>query len=157
MCVFDGFVVVFFFFKQKKAYEMRISDWSSDVCSSDLSYENLLDGKGTYFGHSVGNKTVWKPELAAQQINAARAARVKPYLHMSGPVSIEALNVDSAVRAQGMMRQRAGIQMFGLEQTVRLPCTTTGCRSMALLMPQNNQDRNSTRLNSSHSCAPRMP
>src|SRR3546814_5800710 len=29
---------VFFFFKQKTAYEMRISDWSSDVCSSDLLY-----------------------------------------------------------------------------------------------------------------------
>src|SRR3546814_3090537 len=28
--------MVFFFFKQKTAYEMRISDWSSDVCSSDL-------------------------------------------------------------------------------------------------------------------------
>src|SRR3546814_1333079 len=28
----------FFFFKQKTAYEMRISDWSSDVCSSDLSF-----------------------------------------------------------------------------------------------------------------------
>src|SRR3546814_18721705 len=31
MCLF------FFFFKQKTAYEMRISDWSSDVCSSDLA------------------------------------------------------------------------------------------------------------------------
>src|SRR3546814_18954564 len=29
-------MVFFFFFKQKTAYEMRISDWSSDVCSSDL-------------------------------------------------------------------------------------------------------------------------
>src|SRR3546814_8416804 len=29
--------MIFFFFKQKTAYEMRISDWSSDVCSSDLS------------------------------------------------------------------------------------------------------------------------
>src|SRR3546814_3301902 len=29
-------IVFFFFFKQKTAYEMRISDWSSDVCSSDL-------------------------------------------------------------------------------------------------------------------------
>src|SRR3546814_3848340 len=28
--------ICFFFFKQKTAYEMRISDWSSDVCSSDL-------------------------------------------------------------------------------------------------------------------------
>src|SRR3546814_5190382 len=33
MCVF---ILCFFFFKQKTAYEMRISDWSSDVCSSDL-------------------------------------------------------------------------------------------------------------------------
>src|SRR3546814_1700130 len=32
----------FFFFKQKTAYEMRISDWSSDVCSSDLEYDKGL-------------------------------------------------------------------------------------------------------------------
>src|SRR3546814_10280432 len=43
MC-FDYIIVVFivflfFFFKQKTAYEMRISDWSSDVCSSDLDLE----------------------------------------------------------------------------------------------------------------------
>src|SRR3546814_5392197 len=31
-------IVYFFFFKQKTAYEMRISDWSSDVCSSDLKF-----------------------------------------------------------------------------------------------------------------------
>src|SRR3546814_10577052 len=31
----------FFFFKQKTAYEMRISDWSSDVCSSDLELASL--------------------------------------------------------------------------------------------------------------------
>src|SRR3546814_746902 len=31
------FLFLFFFFKQKTAYEMRISDWISDVCSSDLS------------------------------------------------------------------------------------------------------------------------
>src|SRR3546814_4739845 len=34
-------IVFFFFFKQKTAYEMRISDWSSDVCSSDLYPEYL--------------------------------------------------------------------------------------------------------------------
>src|SRR3546814_4326065 len=33
---------MFFFFKQKTAYEMRISDWSSDVCSSDLRDQQLL-------------------------------------------------------------------------------------------------------------------
>src|SRR3546814_11363943 len=33
--------ILFFFFKQKTAYEMRISDWSSDVCSSDLRSTNI--------------------------------------------------------------------------------------------------------------------
>src|SRR3546814_7849495 len=36
--VLDAFV--FFFFKQNKADEMRISDWSSDVCSSDLEWKS---------------------------------------------------------------------------------------------------------------------
>src|SRR3546814_10473582 len=38
-----------FFFKQKTAYEMRISDWSSDVCSSDLkSYVYIQNANGQY-------------------------------------------------------------------------------------------------------------
>src|SRR3546814_3947279 len=36
-------VLLVFFFKQKTAYEMRISDWSSDVCSSDLPGAQLVD------------------------------------------------------------------------------------------------------------------
>src|SRR3546814_17540313 len=40
---------VFFFFKQKTAYEMRISDWSSDVCSSDLP--------------TLGSRVRWNDEL----------------------------------------------------------------------------------------------
>src|SRR3546814_2289825 len=36
---------MFFFFKQKTAYELRISDWSSDVCSSDLSTRSAAKGK----------------------------------------------------------------------------------------------------------------
>src|SRR3546814_1676530 len=41
VCDYEGsnLVCYFFFFKQKTAYEMRISDWSSDVCSSDLESE----------------------------------------------------------------------------------------------------------------------
>src|SRR3546814_5733499 len=49
----------FFFFKQKTAYEMRISDWSSDVCSSDLlvghvSPEDFASMINTYFGGALG-------------------------------------------------------------------------------------------------------
>src|SRR3546814_8209915 len=39
-----------FFFKQKTAYEMRISDWSSDVCSSDLSVLALFHNGGLMIG-----------------------------------------------------------------------------------------------------------
>src|SRR3546814_9284299 len=42
-CCFCSFFY-FFFFKQKTAYEMRISDWSSDVCSSDLTHGDVLNG-----------------------------------------------------------------------------------------------------------------
>src|SRR3546814_4125496 len=48
-------IAVFFFFKQKTAYEMRISDWSSDVCSSDLRELALrrLDGRVGLAGRHV--------------------------------------------------------------------------------------------------------
>src|SRR3546814_7279094 len=41
MLLLDYNLSVVFFFKQKTAYEMRISDWSSDVCSSDLSRSSI--------------------------------------------------------------------------------------------------------------------
>src|SRR3546814_10883777 len=40
--------VCFFFFTQKTAYEMRISDWSSDVCSSDLNTRRLSSGHAAH-------------------------------------------------------------------------------------------------------------
>src|SRR3546814_3845098 len=44
-CLF--LVCYFFFVKQKTAYEMRISDWSSDVCSSDLIEQIAVFGEAT--------------------------------------------------------------------------------------------------------------
>src|SRR3546814_9178145 len=41
--LFYSYVLSFFFFKQKTAYEIRISDWSSDVCSSDLVQQVLIN------------------------------------------------------------------------------------------------------------------
>src|SRR3546814_9937529 len=46
---------VFFFFKQKTAYELRMSDWSSDVCSSDLTFE----------GYATAVIDVDSPQMAA--------------------------------------------------------------------------------------------
>src|SRR3546814_1791583 len=50
-------IVVFFFFKQKTAYEMRISDWSSDVCSSDLYGEPTASAKRPNTGVRPGAST----------------------------------------------------------------------------------------------------
>src|SRR3546814_13403721 len=51
----------FFFFKQKTAYEMRISDWSSDVCSSDLHAHELLGGE-----FRIGDRQPAVPALPGQ-------------------------------------------------------------------------------------------
>src|SRR3546814_7467137 len=45
LCKYNELLCFFFFFKQKTAYEMRISDWSSDVCSSDLRPRRLSRGR----------------------------------------------------------------------------------------------------------------
>src|SRR3546814_3920530 len=44
--------IIFVFFKQKTAYEMRISDWSSDVCSSDLGGRSIAQPRGRGLGGS---------------------------------------------------------------------------------------------------------
>src|SRR3546814_2271076 len=63
---------VFFFFKQKTAYEMRISDWSSDVCSSDLSA-----GVPSLFrlcGNDGQSETpIYMPELRLRHLSLARS------------------------------------------------------------------------------------
>src|SRR3546814_7343676 len=83
ICQFLDFVFVFFFFKQKTAYEMRISDWSSDVCSSDLDLwlargvarERLVLGVPFYGYGFGGEKANWSyRELAAAHgLNATKA------------------------------------------------------------------------------------
>src|SRR3546814_10086255 len=63
---------MFFFFKQKTAYEMRISDWSSDVCSSDLHLQaanaaiRLVKEQA-----AAGNRPALAADLA--QLNAVKA------------------------------------------------------------------------------------
>src|SRR3546814_10823093 len=54
-------ILSFFFFKQKTAYEMRISDWSSDVCSSDLDARaGAGDGKGIFRRVDSGSGGVFR-------------------------------------------------------------------------------------------------
>src|SRR3546814_6062429 len=93
-----GFYVICFFFKQKTAYELRISDWSSDVCSSDLWATEVVDADAiallAHFLHIilVGIDHLGRPFVpdvpailaigrVAQEIGRASCrARVCPYV-----------------------------------------------------------------------------
>src|SRR3546814_3881746 len=56
-CVMLILFLVVFFFKQKTAYEMRISDWSSDVCSSDLAAGAVLEAQDHGIDHRQHHQT----------------------------------------------------------------------------------------------------
>src|SRR3546814_9851972 len=65
------YVIVVFFFKQKTAYEMRISDWSSDVCSSDLAAD--LAGRGDQ--RATQHRFRAGGELGDRQVRLSRQER----------------------------------------------------------------------------------
>src|SRR3546814_2303593 len=73
-----------FFFKHKTAYEMRISDWSSDVCSSDLDLlaylvRRLLEnGANSSFVHQFSDPDVTAEELAVDPRSVASAPATIP-------------------------------------------------------------------------------
>src|SRR3546814_3643194 len=78
LCCFSFFP--FFFFKQKTAYEMRISDWSSDVCSSDLNYRtghrshsDNCPAPPRFESEESSNKDTWR--IAALPAGVAATAR----------------------------------------------------------------------------------
>src|SRR3546814_1671665 len=73
-----------FFFKQKTAYEMRISDWSSDVCSSDL----VIDGSNT-------------PAYSADV--AIRAGRIERIADLRDAQAIEEIDAAGCVLAPGFI------------------------------------------------------
>src|SRR3546814_4620391 len=64
---------MFFFFKQKTAYEMRISDWSSDVCSSDLCAEMTKRRSPVCSAVPArSSRTGWSPEMPSAQRSPRR-------------------------------------------------------------------------------------
>src|SRR3546814_10142641 len=83
--------VFFFFFKQKTAYEMRISDWSSDVCSSDLRARKAIDGEGR-----EGERDGPYPERAEQEQHDAQRR-------------LQGTDHGSAMPARWLFRKRRGL------------------------------------------------
>src|SRR3546814_10767195 len=75
--MFSVVLCCFFFFKQKTAYEMRISDWSSDVCSSDLPSSRPCDAC------SVADLTM-KPDILSTTGDANPTPADTPNPNQSG-------------------------------------------------------------------------
>src|SRR3546814_7788675 len=73
--------LIFFFFRQKTAYEMRISDWSSDVCSSDLQESEARrlcrgrGGGGAARRVPVPRRRLWHPRARRTRGAARQVAR----------------------------------------------------------------------------------
>src|SRR3546814_7426427 len=88
---YASMLVVFFFFKQKTAYEMRMSDWSSDVCSSDLFAIPAIRGVGggvIYF-IDQGLAEVWDVEFQAAPALPATDAGLLAIDHVAQTMNYE--------------------------------------------------------------------
>src|SRR3546814_8454332 len=136
---------IFFFFKQKTAYEMRISDWSSDVCSSDLR-QGSFAADILYFAGE--NSPVQVPVHIEEPI-AATLSGARPKLPQPVPAGH-----DYDVADADVLMNRVRIE----DGEIVLP---EGIRYRILVMPEDRRitrdllaklagDRKSTRLNSSH-------
>src|SRR3546814_8258952 len=130
-----GFLCLFFFFKQNTASELRISYWSSDVCSSDLFW-NLL--------------AVW--EAAAGLMFCAALARApSPTLRLfaAAPLVLTILYVLSPAIGMIPMLVRAAMALvvlyLGLANWVLIRAAANGNRDALIVVP--GIDRKSTRLN----------
>src|SRR3546814_3428356 len=68
------------FFKQKTAYEMRISDWSSDVCSSDLDVFSLADQDGALRRSEIADARgeAWFARVPAGALRILAAGASRP-------------------------------------------------------------------------------
>src|SRR3546814_10332909 len=129
-------VCFFFFFKQKTAYEMRISDWSSDVCSSDLA-----TGEETIVLDHDGQALTQAPGANAAPLDEGRK------LGTVGAVALDLHgNLAAATSTGGLTNKRPG-------RVGDTPLIGAGCyanNATCAVSATGTGDRKSTRLNSRH-------
>src|SRR3546814_7847814 len=101
----------FFFFKQKTAYEMRISDWSSDVCSSDLETQGRIVHIRGFGGSPLGGlSTLSFGRQAfgmAQAIDRAASATFRNGVRPSGILSTkDSLTAEQRGVAENLLQEK---------------------------------------------------
>src|SRR3546814_2946269 len=138
--------IVLFCFKQKTAYEMRISDWSSDVCSSDLLAGYSLGG-ADLLRRAMGKKKVEEmaKERAKFEAGAQEHHGIEP--RVSGPV----FDLLEKFAGYGFNKSHAAAYSLVAYQTAWLKVHHPAQFMAAVLSSDmDSTDRKSTRLNSSH-------
>src|SRR3546814_4358585 len=138
--------IMFFFFKQKTAYEMRISDWSSDVCSSDLRFDGRTF-KGEAFMPTI-NQLVRKgrtPQKVKSKVPAMDANPQKRGV-------CTRVYTTTPKKPNSALRKVAKVRLTNSRAVITyIPGEGHNLQAHSVV------DRKSTRLNSSHSCASSMP
>src|SRR3546814_9200521 len=143
----------FFFFKQKTAYEMRISDWSSDVCSSDLQTGGLGRAMQILERDLTG-------EPGERGVIVAHAERGFSHDGAGWQRIVELLCdiIGGALVAALIGKPGGGEQRFepflGIERRF---CQRARAGEQRARLSVAARERKSTRRNSRHSCAPPTP
>src|SRR3546814_1139218 len=96
------YLFLFFFFKQKTAYEVRISDWSSDVCSSDLGFH---DGK-ILKGYSQSSSSIWPCPIRI--FPSWKPASRPAYIIWTRPITNRAMRRSSNIIGNRSEERRVG-------------------------------------------------
>src|SRR3546814_8674343 len=100
---------MFYFFKQKTAYEMRISDWSSDVCSSDLAATNV-DGWTSDYAmmrlSQVAGRPIWAMTEDGQPVTVISQ-------HVPATSLADAFDRDAAMKGKRWRFARVKVYLLG--------------------------------------------
>src|SRR3546814_2565959 len=97
-----------FFFKQKTAYEMRISDWSSDVCSSDLMADRritLADEENLFFASRLLSRGI-------DLVSVVQALVVAEYLSFSAAASALGVRQSGVSKRIRLLEENLGVTLF---------------------------------------------
>src|SRR3546814_7003792 len=113
-------MMVCFFFKHKTAYEMRISDWSSDVCSSDLFLVRAGEGREQRNLRKIGMRLGGELDDMRQPAltHPLRPGALPPVVLSAQPVHLAALHGD----ADRTEERRVGNECVVSSRFLRLPC-----------------------------------
>src|SRR3546814_3072235 len=147
LCLFGlFFYFIFLFFKQKTAYEMRISDWSSDVCSSDL--------------HGVPH-VVCNPQNLDDVFDDIRRIASALRISARGEALVAAMQAAMPACAPSANAPRVLVEWWPkpvigaarrswIHDLIERAGGINALATVAAHTPSNAADRKSTRLNSSH-------